>query len=309
MAEDPNWPRASAWIEACTEEHRWPRERSPRRPEMVLLGVPAHATSLSPTSADTTPAAIRAALARYSTYVTSAQVDLRDLMLVDLGDQTDPDTPQGERDSIDAVRLFGHIPVLALGGDNSITFAVAHGAGADGLITLDAHHDLRDGRSNGSPVRRLVEAGLDGRRIVQIGISDHANSMVYAARARQLGITVIGRDELERRTMADVMAQALEIAGGGPRGRVHVDLDVDVCDRAVAPACPASVPGGISAAQLRAAARAAATDPRVVSMDIAEVDAAADTADGRTVRLAALCVLEIATGVLLRQRHDQVATA
>ncbi len=302
MAEDPNWPRASGWIQACTEEHRWPSSRSPRPVEMALLAVPAHRTSISPTGADTTPAAIRAALARYSTYVASADVDLTELMLVDLGDQSDPDTPAGERDTIDAVRLFPRAPVLALGGDNSITFAVAHGACADGLITLDAHHDLRDGRSNGSPVRRLVEAGLDGRRVVQIGISDFANSAAYAARARDLGITVISRGELERRPIADAMAEALEVAGDGPTGRVHVDLDIDVCDRSIAPACPASLPGGISARELLTAARAAGRDPRVVSLDITEVDASADTPDGRTVRLAALCVLEIATGVLLRRR-------
>jgi formiminoglutamase len=77
-----------------------------------------------------------------------------------------------------------------------------------------------------------------------------------------------------------------------------------VCDRAVAPACPASVPGGISGRELRVAARAAGADPRVVSLDITEVDATADAPDGRTVRLAALCVLEIATGVLLRGRRS-----
>jgi formiminoglutamase len=303
MGEDPNWPRASAWIAACTQEHGWPRSRSPRSPQMALLGVPAHATSISATGADTTPAAIRAALARYSTHAPSAEVDLRELMLVDLGDQTDPDTPAGERATIEAVRLFPATPVLALGGDNSVTFAVAHGACADGLITLDAHHDLRDGRSNGSPVRRLVEeGGLDGRRVVQIGISDFANSAFYAARARELGITVISREELERRPIADAMAEALEVAGSGPAARIHVDLDVDVCDRSVAPACPASVPGGISARELRTAARAAGADRRVVSLDITEVDASADAPDGRTVRLAALCLLEIATGVLLRTR-------
>jgi formiminoglutamase len=300
MADDPNWPRASSWIRACTDEHAWPAARRPRPVQMALIGVPAHATSISPTRADTTPGAIRAALARYSTFVASADLDLTELMLVDLGDQSDPDTPDGERATIEAVRLFPRAPVLALGGDNSITFAVAHGACADGLITLDAHHDLRDGRSNGSPVRRLVEAGIEGQRVVQIGISDFANSQVYAARARELGITVITRAELERRPMADAMAEALEIAGGGPAARVHVDLDVDVCDRSVAPACPASLPGGIGARELLTAARAAGADPRVVSMDIAEVDASADAPDGRTVRLAALCVLEIATGVLVR---------
>ena len=30
-----------------------------------------------------------------------------------------------------------------------------------GLVTLDAHLDMRDGVSNGSPVRQLLEDGLD----------------------------------------------------------------------------------------------------------------------------------------------------
>ena len=168
-----------------------------------------------------------------------------------------------------------------------------------GLITLDAHYDLRDGVSNGSPVRRLLEAGLDGRRIVQIGIADFVNSREYADRASDAGITVVHRDELHRRPMDDVFAEALEIAGAGG-GPIHVDLDVDVCDRAVAPGCPASVPGGISAWELRQAARAAGADARVESVDLAEVDATADAPDGRTVRLAALCVLEVAAGIALR---------
>ena len=102
--------------------------------------------------------------------------------------------------------------------------------------------------------------------------------------------------ELTRRPMHDVMAEALEIAsaGGGP---VHVDLDVDVCDRSVVPACPAAVPGGISARELRVAARAAGAHPAVRSLDLTEIDATMDAPDGRTVRLAALCVLEAAAAL------------
>lgn len=295
MADDPLWPRASAWIQASTAEVR----AGDRAAQLALLGVPAHLTSLSSTNAHTTPAAIRAELARYSTRVESAGIDLRDLAVVDLGDIEDPDGPEGEQRTILTARELD-VPVLALGGDNSITYAVARGAGADGLITLDAHHDLRDGVSNGSPVQRLVTAGLAGARIVQIGIADFANSPEYAARARDLGITVIHRNALHGRPMADVMVEALEIASAGPKARIHLDLDVDVCDRSVAPACPAAAPGGISAAELRIAARVGAADPRVVSMDLTEIDASADARDGRTVRLAALCVLEIAAGVASR---------
>jgi formiminoglutamase len=295
------WPRASQWLADGTRRwHEAPVDGSV--PDLGLLGVPAHRTSISPTNAHTTPAAVRAALARYSTWAHSAQADLFDLWAADLGDVSDPDGPAGEQLTDAAVRSWPGGLLVALGGDNSVTYPVARGADADGLVTLDAHHDLRDGCSNGSPVRRLIEAGFDGRRVVQIGISDFANSARYAARAREYGITVFGRDEVERRGIDQVMTEALTIASGGSAGRVHVDLDVDVCDRSVVPACPAAAPGGLSANELRWAARAAGAHPNVVSMDLVEVDAAADTPDQRTVRLVALCVLEAAAGVLSARR-------
>ena len=96
--------------------------------------------------------------------------------------------------------------------------------------------------------------------------------------------------------MATVLAEALAIAGaaGGP---IHVDLDVDVCDRAVVPACPAAAPGGISADELRQVAYLAGADTRVKSLDVTEIDATIDSPDARTVRLGALLVLETAAGV------------
>ncbi len=176
--------------------------------------------------------------------------------------------------------------------------------GACGLITIDAHHDLRDGCSNGSPVRRLIEAGLPGANVVQIGIADFSNSAAYAARARDLGIHVVHRSELRRRHLEDVAIAALEVAGADGRP-IFVDIDVDVCDRAEVPGCPASAPGGISADDLRHLAFLLARDPRVSAIDITEVDAAADAPDGRTVRLAALLVLEAAAGLAIRMAVHQ----
>lgn len=267
--------------------------------DAVILGVPTWRTSLSPTGAHATPAAVREALRRYSpTLLGPPPIDLSEaLRISDAGDVASPDGPEGEASVRSAVRELSADAglVIALGGDNSATYAVAQGADAAGLITIDAHFDLRDGVSNGSPVRRLVEDGLDPARIVQLGIADFANSTAYARRAADLGITVIGLDDVRRRGAADVVAEALEIAGAGG-GRVHLDIDVDVCDRSVAPGCPASVPGGLAAWELRALVRAAASDPRLRSADIVEVDATADAPDARTVRLAALCVLELLAG-------------
>jgi formiminoglutamase len=297
MSDDPRWPRASGWLTA---------EAPSGTVGMAVLGVPASRTSISATHAHLTPTAIREALTRYSTYSWAHDVDVADLAAWDADDVLDPDGPEGEARVVQRVAaiMMRTRLLVALGGDNSITYSVALGAWGDGiggagLITLDAHHDLRDGTSNGSPVRRLVEAGLPGTRVVQIGIADFSNSREYAARARDLGITVVTRDALRRRPMADVMAESLAVAGAGG-GPIHVDLDVDVCDRSVVPGCPAAAPGGLTADELRQAAFHAARSPRVRSLDIAEIDAAADAPDGRTVRLGALLVLEAACGLALR---------
>lgn len=297
LPHDPRWPRASQWVDEGTQ--RW-RDNPDAAPDIGVLGVPAHSTSISATNAHETPAAVRCALARYATWAESVGRDLRELWPADLGDVVEPDSPEGEDRTAAVVSSWPGRLLVALGGDNSLTYAVSQGSRAEGLVTVDAHHDLRDGISNGSPVRRLLEAGMDGSRIVQVGIGDFANSADYAARARDFGITIIHRDEVEARGVPAVMADALAVAGAGAGRRIHVDLDVDVCDRSVVPACPAAVPGGLSAYQLRQAARSAGQDPGVVSVDFAEVDATADSADQRTVRLVALCVLEVAAGLLIR---------
>ncbi|WP_194411057.1 arginase family protein [Microbacterium cremeum] len=300
LAHDPLWPRAGSWpaLDEARDDPGTSGSQA-RRPAAAILGIPAFRTSLSPTGAHATPAAVREALRRYSPALLGPPpVDLDEaLHIVDAGDLDEPDGPAGEasvRAAVAALRERAEL-VIGLGGDNSITYAMAQGAAATGLITIDAHFDLRDGVSNGSPVRRLVEDGLDPARIVQLGIADFANSVAYARRAADLGITVVTLDDVRRRGAADVVAEALEIAGAGG-GAIHLDIDVDVCDRSVAPGCPASVPGGLQAWELRALVRAAASDPRVHSADIVEVDATADAADARTVRLAALCVLELLAG-------------
>jgi formiminoglutamase len=307
LSHDPLWPRAG----------NWPGP-SGNPVDLALIGIPTWRTSITPGGAGTTPAAVRAALNYYSEFWPEDRSGdrpggRRALVAEDWGDSSDPDGAEGEAKAMTAVAAAARNATLlvALGGDNAATVPAALGTwgarlGAAGLVTVDAHHDLRDGISNGSPVRRLVEAGLDGRRVVQVGIADFANSAEYAARAADYGITVIHRDELARRPMADAMAEALELAGaaGGP---VHVDFDVDVCDRSVVPACPAALPGGISAYELRAAARVAGGHPLVESADFTEVDASKDAPDGRTVRLVALCVLELAAAVRMRPYGNDTA--
>ncbi len=287
--EDTLWPRASAWLSQATEEPC----------DLGVFGVPAHLTSISPTGANQTPQAIRSALTRYS--LNSSAGDLGSLKAFDFGDVAEPDSPEGElRTQALTHQVLAQAKLaIALGGDNSVTYAVARAslASGGGLITFDAHHDIREGISNGSPVRRLIEAGLPGNKIVQIGINDFSNSPEYTKRAKEYGIHIITRADIEKRSAAEILAEAFSFIGSGP---IHIDFDVDVCDRAFVPACPASAPGGISAYQLREFARLATSNSQVRSIDITEIDATKDSEDQRTIRLGALLILEAAAGLLLR---------
>lgn len=287
LPHDPLWPRAHSLFTGEVGGNS----------DVTLVGIPASQTSLSPTSAHETPAAIRSALLRYSTAHSDPRVSIERLTLRDAGNVSSPDS--NEQLAIERlVKLKAETKLLiALGGDNSVTYSAVKATGATGLITFDAHYDLRDGVSNGSPVRRLIEAGLNGKNVVQIGIADFSNSTEYAKRAKDFGITVIPRSALRSRSVSDVWAEAISIAGD----KVFVDFDMDVCDRSVVPACPAAAPGGISADEIRQFAFLAGSSNSLIGADITEIDSTKDSNDERTVRLAALVVLEMIAGLSTRE--------
>ena len=294
LAKDGLWQRANTLFKPNLKQA-----------DIALLGFPVHKSSITPNSCHLAPKAIRSALARYSTYSASTDVDLRELKITDLGDVTGADSNNGKK--VIAKRVNGLLEryglLIALGGDNSISYTIPSALFGDlskvGVITLDAHHDLRDGNTNGSPIWRLIQAGLPGKNIVQIGISDFANSKEYSNRAKEAGIFVITRAQLRNKSISDAMKQAFAHLGRNV-DHIYVDLDVDVCDRSVAPACPAATPGGISADEIRQAAFLAGANYKVRAVDITEVDPKRDSKDERTVRLASLLVLEIAAGYKTR---------
>ncbi|HEY5302643.1 MAG TPA: agmatinase family protein [Acidimicrobiales bacterium] len=300
-APDPQWPSAASLL--GTDGGPAPE----RRGVVSLLGAHTYTTSLTPRSSEPTPAAVRAALARFSTWSFEDQSDLLDSVVVrDHGDVEFPDTDEGAARLANAFDTLFPTFWILLGGDNALTWramtALARGSLSEwGLITLDAHLDLREGQSNGSPVRQLIADGLPGSQVVQVGLADFSNSAAYAHFAEDAGVRVIARHELRRRSIADVAEEALNFAGAGGR-RIYVDVDMDVCDRSVVPGCPAAVPGGLSADELRQFVRIVSAHPQVFALDVTEVDVTRDASDERTVRLAALVVLEALAGYVRRQQ-------
>jgi formimidoylglutamase len=299
MTEDPLWPRASQWLSSSGAVNG-------RR--LAVVGVPLSRTSISPSGAHATPAAVRAALRRFATYHAGLDVDLLDSVAVrDFGDL--PVSELAGEEALAAVDaglagldVSSYELVVLLGGDNAITRPALRTLLPDldriGLLTLDAHHDVRGfhaGPTNGTPVRGLIEDGLRGQNVAQVGIGDLTNSRAYRRWCDQQGIRIISAREARTDGVGAVVRRELD-ALADSCDAIYVDLDVDVVDAAFVPGCPGARPGGMWPAELLDAALEAGRHPSVRAIDIVEVDATADPT-GITVDLAAMCLLSAAAGL------------
>jgi formiminoglutamase len=297
LFEDPNWPRASAWLSGAF---------APDQPaaRLSILGAPLRLGSITPGRSDLAPGAIRRALEQYGPYDVATGRDLGAIAVRDLGDVNvaglNPEAAFEPLRHAVFSALHGADAVVILGGDNSITRPGVRALGGEcGLITFDAHFDLRDldrGLTNGNPIRALLEDGMPGNRIVQIGIQSFANSRAYTEVARQAGITFYTADCVRARGIEAIVAEAFERLGELP---IYVDLDVDVLDRAFSPATPGSRPGGLHPDEMRRAAHLCGANSRVRAMDLVEIDPEKDINDV-TCLAAASFLLEFASGLLER---------
>jgi formiminoglutamase len=304
LHEDKHWPRAHAWLAGDYAHSATGLLR--------VLGVPLTLGSITPSRCDLAPKAIRDALIRFSTYDVVHGRDVRELKVEDRGDlplaqSTVEDAQEPIVQAVrDAVRSAD--AVVLLGGDNSITRPALRGMSDDlkkcGLLTIDAHLDLRTlegGLRNGNPVRALLADGLPGENIVQVGIQSFANSAAYFRVAEDAGITVIPVEQVAEGGMETVVERVLRELSHKV-DTIYVDLDLDVMDRAFAPATAGARPGGLTPLDIRRAAYLFGAHSKVRVMDLVEIDSTRDSND-ITALAAAACLLSFASG-LLERVHD-----
>lgn len=255
--------------------------------DVALVGAPMEAGSVTPGRCDLAPGVIRRTLRRFSTYDVETRAELS-LRLRDTGDADVVGVmpADGFAPVLDAVRrcTIDHPLTLLLGGNNAVTRPAAHALGLPlakvGLITLDAHFDLREtdqGLLNGNPVRALLEDGLPGANICQIGLVPFANTAKMHEDARAAGIGVWTIADCRRRGIATILEDALERIGHAKA--VMVDFDIDVIERAQCPGAPGARPGGMPVTMFFEAARLLAADPRVRLVDLTEFDPSLDVSD------------------------------
>ena len=256
---------------------------------VALIGAPLGRQSLSPGRCDLAPGMVRAALRRMSVYDLETGSDLSALAVFDAGDVplADLDPAQAFAPLREAVREQARqrALIILLGGNNAVTRGGVHGLDESlqriGVLTLDAHFDLRDtdgGLNNGNPIQALLDDGLPGVHISQIGLAPFANTKKAHDKARRAGIAVRPLADCAEHGFVGVVRGELERLAA-QCDAIYVDFDIDVIDRAQMPAAPGARPGGVAVRDFLAAARVIGAHPKVKGADLTEFDPSRDVAD------------------------------
>ena len=252
-----------------------------------LIGAPLAAGSVTPGGCDQSPALLRKTLGRIGRYdvetgreLATQVSDRGDVALANMSiEAATPVLQQAVAASAEA-----HALTLLVGGNNAVTRPGLLGVGGDleeiGLITLDAHFDMRDtaeGLSNGNPVRALLEDGLPGANIAQVGLAPFANSRAMHEDAVEAGNLVVTMGDIREHGIDWAVAHALDHIAHCDA--LVIDCDIDVIDRSQFPAAPGARPGGMAANDFFRAVRRLASDPRVRVIDLTEWDPPLDPSD------------------------------
>ncbi len=169
------------------------------------------------------------------------------------------------------------------------------------VIAVDAHLDLRPTHepSSGNPFFRMLEHGLPGERLVEVGLIPWVNASAHRAygeaKAARLHFLEPGASFVPVEQV-----QAALAAFQAQERRILATFDLDVFGAAHAPGVSAVNPWGLSADAGLALAQAFGACPAVVCLDLMELAPPLDS-DGRTSRFAAFLAAAFLEASLRRQ--------
>lgn len=255
---------------------------------VALLGAPLGLGSITPGRCDLAPEIVRAAMKRMSVYDLETETDLTSIKIFDDGDVSVEQMQPADCLAPIVERLApltqAHKLTIVLGGNNAVTRPCVHALNennAAGVLTLDAHFDLRDtdcGLTNGNPIQALLEDGLPGKNIAQVGLLAFANTKKAHGKAKAAGIHVVTMAECVSGGFTEQCLRSLDRLSA-ECDAIHVDFDIDVIERAHMPGAPGARPGGCSPREFFQATRAICAHPLVRSVDLTEFDPSLDVAN------------------------------
>lgn len=193
----------------------------------------------------------------------------------------------------------GHFP-LVLGGDHSCAIGTWSGVraalgeqGRLGLLWIDAHMDSHTTRTSpsqaihGMPLACLL--GHGDPRLTGIGgvapklhpedvclIGVRSFEWGEAALLKSLGVRIYFMDEVRRRGLGEILAEAWRHVGRHTTA-CGISLDMDALDPAEEPGVGTPVAGGMHRDELTAALHSLRQDPRLRALEIVEYNPYADS--------------------------------
>ena len=185
---------------------------------------------------------------------------------------------------------------LVIGGDHSIAMGTVSGMSSYfgrqgkklGLIWFDAHGDMNmpgtspTGNIHGMPLAHLLGMGdaklssilglhpaVSPENVALIGIRDIDDAERKVI--KDSGISAFTMHDIDRLGMGEVSRRALNVVTDGTAG-FHISFDLDGCDPEVIPGSGTLVPGGVSFREAHYLLEECASDGRMTSMEVVELN-------------------------------------
>ena len=228
-------------------------------------------------------------------------------------------------DKVDDALSAGGLPVI-LGGDHSLALGSVAGAAAFAeragrplfLLWLDAHSDFHtpltseSGNLHGTPVAYIAGRGgfdafppfpapIPAERICLFGIRS-VDPAEHAA-LLQHDIAINDMRVLDERGIVAPLREFLD-AVRAAQGMLHVSLDVDFLDPAIAPAVGTTVPGGTTFREAHLVMELLHESGLVTSLDLVELNPFLDER-GKTARL----MVDLVASLMGRKVFDRPTRA
>ncbi len=242
------------------------------------------------------PSAFRAAFGRMPIRV------LQGRRLVDAGDipATSPYAAflEGAEVVVAEALAKGAIP-LVIGGGHDCAYGVWQGV-RGAVLAVDAHLDVRPTHepSSGNPFFRMIEAGLAGGDLAQVGLQRFANTEEHETWLRLKGASLQFLKPGNEDQVLEAGKGALSVFAAKGR-RIQATFDLDAIRAADAPGVSALAPWGLDAGTALQIATACGACPSVVSLDLMELAPPLDR-DGQTAKLAAYLAAAFLEGAASR---------